>query len=336
MKALVYRGPGLNALEDRPKSQIQESPGAIVKMVRTLVKRVGTTICCAGQHIPKRDVAIRALGRGREGVGFVDAPEAIAIITEGKRVEEERERLRRLEADLAYMNRVSMLGELTASLAHEIKQPIAAAIMDANACMRWLARDPPDVLGAREAGSRMVKAVLRASDIVDRVRSLYGRGAPERKVVDLNEILRETTDLLTDTADRRSVSIHTELDLRLPRTTADRVQLQQVLMNLMLNGIEAMQETGGELIVASKGAEQGQLLISVRDSGKGLPVDGADRIFEAFFTTKPQGAGMGLSISRRIVESHGGRLWASSPHAGQGAVFLFTLPGSEFEPCAPP
>jgi signal transduction histidine kinase len=127
-------------------------------------------------------------------------------------------------------------------------------------------------------------------------------------------------------ADRRSISIRGEFDPGLPRTTADRIQLQQVLMNLMLNGIEAMRETGGDLTIASKRIEQGQLLISVSDSGVGLSVDQAERIFDAFFTTKPQGTGMGLSISRRIVESHGGRLWAS-PNAGRGAIFQFTLPG---------
>jgi signal transduction histidine kinase len=172
----------------------------------------------------------------------------------------------------------------------------------------------------------MVAAVTRAAGIIDRVRSLYGQGMPEREVVDLNEILREMTVLLGDTADRHAISIRAELDLGLPRTTADRVQLQQVLMNLMLNGIEAMRETGGELTIASKRAEHGQLLISVSDSGIGLPVDEAERIFDAFFTTKPQGTGMGLSVSRRIIESHGGRL-SASPNAGQGAIFQFTLPG---------
>jgi signal transduction histidine kinase len=172
----------------------------------------------------------------------------------------------------------------------------------------------------------MVAAVTRGAGIIERVRSLYGRGAPQREVVDLNEILREMTVLLGDTADRQSISIRTELDLGLPRPTADRVQLQQVLMNLMLNGIEAMRETGGELTIASKRTELGQLLISVSDSGIGLPVDEAERIFDAFFTTKPQGTGMGLSISRRIMESHGGHLWAS-PNAERGAIFQFTLPG---------
>jgi PAS domain S-box-containing protein len=251
---------------------------------------------------------------------------AITDITERKRAEEERERLRQLEADLAYVNRVSMMGELAASLAHEIKQPITAAVMNAKACARWLRRDAPDVPEACDAAARMVSDVTRAAGIIDSVRSLYGRGPPEREMVDLNETIREMTVLLADTADWHSVSIRTELDVGLPPTTADRVQLQQVLMNLMRNGIEAMRETGGELTIASKRTEQDQLLISVSDSGIGLPVDQAERIFEAFFTTKPQGTGMGLSISRRIIESHGGRLWAS-PNAGRGATFQFTLPG---------
>jgi signal transduction histidine kinase/CheY-like chemotaxis protein len=267
--------------------------------------------------------AHRFIGEDPERVVFVGA---VTDITERKRAEDERERLRQLEADLAHINRVSMMGELTASLAHEIKQPLAAAIIDANACTRWLRRDPPDVMEACGAASRMVAAVTRGAGIIDRVRSLFGRGTPEREVVDLNEILREMMVLLGDTADRHSISIRTELDPELPRTMADRVQLQQVLMNLMLNGIEAMRETGGELTIASKRIEYSQLLISVNDSGIGLPVDEAQRIFDAFFTTKPQGTGMGLSISRRIIESHGGRLWAS-PNAGRGAIFQFTLPG---------
>jgi signal transduction histidine kinase/CheY-like chemotaxis protein len=268
-------------------------------------------------------VAHRLTREDPESLVFVGA---VTEITERKRAEEERERLRQLEADLAYMNRVSMMGELTASLAHEIKQPIAAATIAANACMRWLRRDPPDEMEAGRAASAVVAAVTRAAGIIDRVRSLYGRGTPQREVVDLNQILEEMTVLLRDTADRHTISIRRELDLEAPRTTADRVQLQQVLMNLMLNGIEAMRETGGEMTIASKRTEDGQLLISVSDSGIGLPADQAARIFDAFFTTKPQGTGMGLSISRRIIESHGGRLWAS-PNAGRGAIFQFTLPG---------
>jgi PAS domain S-box-containing protein len=246
-------------------------------------------------------------------------------IEDRKRTEQERERLRQLEADLAYMSRVMTVGELAASLAHEIKQPITAAAMRAKACTRWLCRDAPDVEEACAAATAMVADVTRAAEIIDRVHSLYRRGTPKQELVDLNEIIREMTVLLNHTAHRNSVAIRTELDVSLPRAAADRVQLQQILMNLMSNGIEAMQATGGELSVTSKRTEDGQLLISVSDSGVGLPVDGPDRIFEAFFTTKPQGTGMGLSISRRIIASHGGRLWAS-PNAGRGATFQFTLP----------
>jgi signal transduction histidine kinase/CheY-like chemotaxis protein len=250
---------------------------------------------------------------------------AIMDITERMRAEEERERLRQLEADLAHMNRVSMMGELAASLAHEVKQPIAAAVINAQACTQWLRRDAPDVTEASKAASAMVADVTRAGGIIDRVTSLYRRGTPERELIDLNEIVREMSVLLGDTANRNAVSIRTDLPPELPRTTADRVQLQQVLMNLMLNGIESMQDTGGELIVASKRTEDGELLISVSDAGIGLSIEEAEHIFEAFFTTKPRGTGMGLSISRRIIASHGGHLWAS-PNTGRGATFQFTLP----------
>ncbi len=269
-----------------------------------------------------RAVAHPSTGEDPESFVFVGA---IMDVTERKRAEQERERLRQLEADLAYMNRVSMMGELAASLAHEIKQPISAAAINAQSCSRWLSRDPPDVTQALQAASAMVADLTRTAGIIDRVSSLYRRGKPERELVDLNEIVREMTVLLGEKAKRNAVSIGADLDRKLPTTTADRVQLQQVLMNLMLNGVEAMQETGGKLTVASKTTEDGQLLISVSDMGIGLSLDAAERMFQAFFTTKPQGTGMGLSISRRIIASHGGRLWAS-PNTERGATFQFTLP----------
>jgi signal transduction histidine kinase/CheY-like chemotaxis protein len=262
-----------------------------------------------------RAVARPSTGEDLESFVFVGA---VMDITE-------RERLHQLEADLAHMNRVSMMGELAASLAHEIKQPIAAAVIHAQTCTQWLRRDAPDVTEALEAASAIEAAATRAGGIIDRVSSLYRRGTPERELVDLNEIAREMGLLLGDTANRNAVSIRADLDPELPTTTADRVQLQQVLMNLMFNGIEAMQDTGGELTVASKRNEDGQLLISVSDTGIGLSIDEAERIFAAFFTTKPRGTGMGLSISRRIIASHGGHLWAS-PNTGRGATFQFTLP----------
>ena len=264
--------------------------------------------------VPLRDES----GRIRKWYG------TLTDIEDRKRAEQERERLRQLEADLAYMNREMTMGELAASLAHELKQPMAAAANDAKACMEWLCRDAPDLTEACEAASATIADVTRAAEIIDRVRSLYRRGTPLLEPVQLNEIVREMTVLLTETANRGSISLRTALDPGLPATTADRVLLQQVLMNLMINGIEPMRGTGGELTVTSKRNDDGQLLISVTDSGTGLP-DDSERIFEAFFTTKPQGTGMGLSISRRIVESHGGRLWASR-NTGGGATFQFVLP----------
>jgi PAS domain S-box-containing protein len=245
-------------------------------------------------------------------------------ITDLKSAAEERERLRQLEADLAHINRVSMMGELAASLAHEVKQPITSAVVNAKTCVRWLRREVPDIPEACEAASRMVNDATRAADILDRVRALYRRDNPQRELVDVNEVIREMIVLLRDKANRGSISIRTECDPGLAVISADRVQLQQVLMNLMLNGIEAMKDTGGHLTVASKKTADDQLMISVSDSGVGIAPDRADRIFEAFFTTKPQGTGMGLSISRKIIESHGGRLWASANAVG-GATFQFTL-----------
>lgn len=245
-------------------------------------------------------------------------------ITDLKSAVEERERLRQLEADLAHINRVSMMGELAASVAHEVKQPIASALINARTCVRWLQRDVPEIGEACEAATRMANDTTRAAEILDRVRSLYSRESPQRELLDVNEIIRGMRVLLQDQANRNSISIRTENDAESATILADRVQLQQVLLNLMLNGIEAMRETGGELTITSRKTEEGQLLISVGDSGVGITPDRADRIFEAFFTTKPQGTGMGLSISRKIIESHGGRLWVSA-NPGRGATFQFTL-----------
>ena len=278
-------------------------------------KKDGTQVVVASRWSLQRDA------RGMP----VAALETDNDITERKRAEEERERLRQLEADLARINRMSMMGELAASLGHEINQPIAAAAINATACLRWLQREPPEIEEARQTASRIVSDLARVGDIIERNRSLYRRGTPQREPIDLNEIIRQMVALLHDPANRQSISIRTDLDAALPTTTADHVQLQQVLMNLMLNGIEAMQDESGELSVTSTRTEDSQLLISVSDSGTGLPGEEPERIFEAFFTTKPQGTGMGLSISRRIIESHGGRLWAS-PNTGRGATFQFTLP----------
>lgn len=238
---------------------------------------------------------------------------------------EDRKRAEQLQADLAHVNRVSTIGELTASLAHEIKQPIGSAVTNAEACSRLLDRHQPDVLEAREAALEMAKDSRRAADIIDRIRSLYRKGSSQVNIVDVNEVIGEMLIILRNETNRHSVTIHTDVADGLPRVMADRVQLQQVLMNLMLNAIQAMAETGGVLTIESQLDQDSRVLISVGDTGVGLPTDKADQIFNAFFTTKPEGSGMGLAISRSIIESHGGRLWATA-NSGNGATFYFTLP----------
>jgi PAS domain S-box-containing protein len=245
-------------------------------------------------------------------------------IEDRKRAENERERLRQLEADLAHVNRVSTLGEMAASLAHEIKQPIAAAITSANSCIEWLAHEPPNLDRARAAAARIDKYGSRAAEIIDRMRSFYKKSPPQRELVDVSGIIHEMLTLLKGEAYRSSVTMRTELATEVPKVMADPVQLQQVFMNLVLNAIEAMKDSGGELTVKSE-LQDGQLQFSVTDTGVGLPLEKMDQIFSAFYTTKAQGSGMGLAISRSIVESHGGRLWATA-NGGNGATFHFTLP----------
>jgi PAS domain S-box-containing protein len=240
------------------------------------------------------------------------------------------EALRQAQVDLAHVSRVTTMGELTASLAHEVKQPIAAAILDANTCVRWLAREPPEVDEARAAAARMVDDARRASDIVGRVRQMFMKGALQREWVDVNELIREMVILLHSEATRYGVSVQTALAADLPHVMGDRVQLQQVLMNLIVNGIDAMKTVDGprELTITSRRDDHEQLLVSVSDTGVGLPSHRKDEIFNAFFSTKDQGIGMGLSISRSIVEWHGGRLWAAD-HDPRGASFSLALPTGE-------
>jgi PAS domain S-box-containing protein len=244
---------------------------------------------------------------------------------------QDRKRAEELQADLAHTNRVSILGELAASISHELAQPLTVTTANAKASLRWLQRDPPDLTEVRKGTERIMEAGTLASEIISRLRSLYKKTPPQRESVDACEIIGEMVLLLRGEANECAVSIRTDIGADLPKITADRVQLQQVLMNLMLNGIEAMKETGGVLTIKTvRGDGGGQVLISVSDTGAGLPAGKADEIFNAFFTTKTQGTGMGLAISRSIVEAHGGHLWATSCD-GRGATFHFTLSAAVVE-----
>jgi signal transduction histidine kinase len=232
--------------------------------------------------------------------------------------------LHQARSALAHRQRVSLLGEVAASLAHEIKQPIAAATLDAHVCLRALGDARVNLQSAREAASRMLKDATWAEEIISRTTALYRKDTPQRERVDVNAVIRHMALLLQQEAAASSVSIRTALAGGLPEVLADRVQLQQVCLNLMLNAIEAMKGTGGDLTITSAMRESGELLISVSDQGVGLPRDTPGTIFDAFVTTKPHGTGMGLAITRSIVDAHGGRVWASA-NTGPGATFFFTL-----------
>jgi NO-binding membrane sensor protein with MHYT domain/two-component sensor histidine kinase len=259
------------------------------------------------------------------GITFVIL--AFALIASASEQRRAEEALREAQARLAQVDRVTTMGELTASLAHEVNQPIAAAVTNANACLRWLSGDTPDLEKARAAAMRIVKDGTRAAEVVKRIRLLFEKGTPERELVDVNEVIREIIVLLRSEATRYSISVRTELAADLPRPMGDRVQLQQVMMNLMMNSIDAMKDVNGtrELAIKSQRAENDEVMVCVSDTGVGLPPHQADQIFNAFFTTKPHGTGMGLSICRSIVRSHGGRLSAAD-NSPRGASFHLILP----------
>jgi len=234
--------------------------------------------------------------------------------------------LRKTQADLAHANRVTTMGELCASLAHEINQPISGAITNASTCLRRLDREPPDLEGARAGASLIIRDANRAAEIINRVRMFFRKGVVTKERLDVNEVIQEMEILLHNEATQHSVSVQTKLAADLPLIVADRIQLQQVLMNLMINGIDAMKAVDGprQLTLGTQNESNEQLLVSVQDTGVGLPPDQAGQIFNAFFTTKEHGTGMGLRISRTIIEAHGGRLWATDNHP-RGASFHFTL-----------
>jgi len=246
-------------------------------------------------------------------------------ITERKRGEEA---LRNAEADLTRVARLTTMGELAASIAHEINQPLTGVVSSGNACLRWLANDRPNLDEARRAAERIVRDGHRAGDIIRSLRALAGKSGPEMTQLDINDMIREVVILMRSELNRHDVMLETELSGGLEPIMGDRVQLQQVILNLIMNAIEAMSAIMRQprvLRVSSQIDGPGAALIAVEDSGPGLAPETMDRLFDPFFTTKPSGMGMGLSICRSIVDAHGGRLWAS-PQSPRGAVFQFTVP----------
>jgi len=244
------------------------------------------------------------------------------------RVQERTEALQKAQTELAHVTRVMTLGELTASIAHEVNQPLAAIVTNGNATLRWLGGATPNMSEARQAVERIIKDSYRASAVISRIRTLVKKTPPRNDLVNLNEVIVEVFALAQSEARRNRVSLKQHLKNDLPLVRGDRVQLQQVILNLIVNGLEAIAKNKDgvrELIVISKQDDENNVTIAVSDSGPGLDAANLDHVFDAFFTTKPDGMGMGLAISRTIIEAHGGRLWATSK-SPKGAVFQFTLP----------
>jgi len=256
-------------------------------------------------------------------------------VTERKRAENA---LNKAQVELAHVTRITTMGELTASIAHEVNQPLAAVVTNGNACLRWLAADPPNFDEARDAVRRIVRDGNRASDVIARIRSLVKKSGSVAARLDMNSTVREILALTQSEVDRRGASLQTDLAADLPAVTGDRVQLQQVLLNLIINALDAMSALTDRprvIRVRTRATESKSILVAVEDSGVGLDPEQAARLFDAFYTTKVEGLGMGLSISRSIVEAHGGRLWATA-NQGPGATFQFTLPIEEEAGVNPP
>jgi C4-dicarboxylate-specific signal transduction histidine kinase len=245
-----------------------------------------------------------------------------------EKARESERRYREVEAELAHANRVATMGQLTASIAHEVNQPIAATATNAQAALRWLHAQPPNVDEVGQSLGKIVKDAGRAGDVLGRIRNLVRKAPPRKEPVDINEAIREVIELTCGEASKSGASVQTQLADGLPFIEGDRVELQQVLLNLIINALEAMSgvsDGARQLVVSTGKADSDCVLVTVRDSGPGFPSQSAEHIFAPFYTTKPTGLGMGLSICRSIIDAHGGRLWASA-NAPRGAVVQFAVP----------
>jgi PAS domain S-box-containing protein len=251
-------------------------------------------------------------------------------ITERQRAEDA---LHKAQAELAHLTRVMTMGELVASIAHEVNQPLGAIVSNGHEGVRLLSREPPDIEKSREVMERMIADGMRASEVIKRIRELLHKAPPEKTVLNINETVQEVVALVSSDLRRSKVALRSELAPELPRVVGDRIQLQQVILNLILNGKDAMstvQNRPRELLVTSRSSQAGEAVVAVRDYGPGLVPEDEDKIFDPFFTTKPEGMGLGLSISRTIIEEHGGTLWATQ-NEGRGATLHFSLPASSGE-----
>jgi C4-dicarboxylate-specific signal transduction histidine kinase len=241
--------------------------------------------------------------------------------------------LRKAQADLTHAARVATLGELTATIAHEVNQPLAGVVSSGNACLRWLASEPPNIENARQSANRIVRDAHRASEVIGRVRSLAKKAPPEKEWLDINEVVLETLGLTRMEAAQNRASLRTRLSDEIQSVWADRIEVQQVILNLIMNAIEAVSEPGNEqrdVLVETARTDSNDVTLSVKDTGTGLDPTKLEHIFDAFYTTKREGMGMGLAVSRSIIEAHGGRLWAT-PNQPRGAVFQFILPSARDE-----
>jgi C4-dicarboxylate-specific signal transduction histidine kinase len=288
----------------------------------------GVLAVLTGWMSSKRRRAEEALREARDELDMRVQERTKELRQANETLHERGDALQKAQTELAHVSRVMTLGELTASIAHEVNQPLAAIVTNGNACLRWLGGATPNFTEARLAVERIIKDSYRASDVIARVRTLVKKAPPRNDLVDLNEVIVEVFALAQSEARRNHVHLTKRLKEDLPAVRGDRVQLQQVILNLVINGLEAIARTNDgerELSVSSSQNESGNVTIAVSDSGVGLESANLEQIFDAFFTSKPDGMGMGLAISRTIIESHGGRLWATA-NSPKGAVFRFTLP----------
>jgi PAS domain S-box-containing protein len=313
--------PVLDVFHEDDREGVTRKFGACLEALGQTMRWEFRKVRKDGKVIWVRESARAVRGPKQEVIVLV----ACEDITDAKRAEEA---LAQARTELAHVTRVTTMGELAASIAHELNQPLAAIVTNANASLRWLARQPPDVDEARQATVRIVSEGTRAGEIIERVRALTRKTPVRKEWLDVNELLAEVVVLTRAEAHKSRVSVQTRLPVDVPPVVGDRVQLQQVVLNLMVNAIEAMSRIadGPRNLVISSGCEgPDRVVVTVADSGAGVDPEAVQRLFDAFFTTKAEGLGMGLAICRSIVESHGGRIWATA-NLPRGAIFHFTLP----------